>query len=129
MSIPAIVSVHGQRRHRIDEHPPRADLAGFGEQQAVGLLQLLLQHGAGGEDDLDFPFVARAREVPPEMRGVAHDLEGRHLEEHDQPGLVKFRGAAVNELESERRFPAPAGPSTTMTLPRGIRLPEWDRAL
>jgi hypothetical protein len=54
LSVRAIVPVQGQRGHRIDEHPSRADFAGLGEQQAVCLLQLLVQDGTRREDDLDF---------------------------------------------------------------------------
>ena len=110
VAVVAIQTVDRKRRQRIDEHSPRADARRFGEQQAVGLLKLLLQHRPRRENDLDLALTFEVRQVPPELRSVADHLDRRNLEQHDEARLAELGGAPVDELDPQRRL-ATAGPS------------------
>ena len=109
-AIVARLSIRRQGWQGVDEHPPGADLRGFGEQEAIRLLEFLLQHRASGEDDLDLALPLELRKVPSKLRGVADDFEWRDLEQHDQSRLIEFGDTAIDEFQAKRRFSAPCGP-------------------
>ena len=52
-------------------------------------------------------LVLQRRNVPPEPRRIAHEFVRRNLEQHDNARLVEQGGAAIDELDAERRLPAP----------------------
>src|SRR6185369_17258787 len=94
----------------VDEDPARADRRRLVEEEAVRLLDLLLEHLARREDDLEPALALELGQIPAEQRRIANELVGRHLEEHDEAGLAELGGAPVDELHPQGRLPRP-GPA------------------
>ena len=101
---PPFPTALGRAGHAVHEDAPGADRRRLFEEQAVCLLQLLGEHLAGREDDLELARALERRQIPPELRRVADDLVGRHLEQDDDAGLVELSGAAIDELDAQRRL-------------------------
>src|SRR5206468_9077313 len=98
VAVVARLTIRRQGWQGVDEHPPGTDLRGFGQQEAIRLLEFLLQHRARGEDDLDLALSFELRKVPPKLRGVADDFVWGHLEEDDQARLLEFGDSAIDEF-------------------------------
>src|SRR5216683_6532301 len=52
VAVVAMLAVPGKGRERVDEHPSSTNLRGFRQQQAIGLLELMLQNRPGRKNDL-----------------------------------------------------------------------------
>jgi len=97
----------GEPDEAVDEDSPRTNLGGLRKERAVGLLQLLLKDLPCREDDLQSPLTLELAQVPPEERRVANELVRSHFEQDDHARLVELAGAAIHELDPERRLPRP----------------------
>jgi len=97
----------GELDEAVDEDSPRTNLGGLRKERAVGLLQLLLKDLPCREDDLQSPLTLELAQVPPEERRVANELVRSHFEQDDHARLVELAGAAIHELDPERRLPRP----------------------
>ena len=96
--------------HPIDEEAGSAHLGGLLEQETVRLLQFLAEHLARGIDDLHSPLPLERWEIPAQLRGIAHHLLRRDLEEHDKAGLVELACPAIDELDPHGGLACPDGP-------------------
>jgi hypothetical protein len=83
---------------------PRTDLRSLLEEQTVGLLQLLAEHLACREDDFQFVLTLERREIPSKARRIAHKSVWRDFEQDDDAGFSEHAGAAIDELDAQRRL-------------------------
>ena len=100
---------HGPRHEAVDEDAACSDRGRLVEEEAIGLLDLLLEHLPRREDDLEPALALERGQVPAEERRIANELVGGDLEEHDDPGLVELGRAPVDELHAQGRLPRPGG--------------------
>ena len=108
--VPSCVAVpRGPPHEAVDEDAACSDRRGLVEEEAIGLLDLLLEHLARREDDLEPALALELGQVPAEQRRIADELVGGNFEEHDEPGLVELGGAPVDELHSQGRLSRPGG--------------------
>ena len=94
----------------IDEEAGSVHLGGRLEQETVRLLQFLAEHLARRKDDPHSPLPLQRGEIPAQLRGIAHHLFRRDLEEHDKAGLVELACPAIDELDPHGGLACPDGP-------------------
>src|SRR5207244_12761074 len=56
------------------------------------------------------PLPLERWEIPAQLRGIAHHLLRRDLEEHDKAGLVELACPAIDELDPHGGLACPDGP-------------------
>ena len=104
------VPAPGYPGQTVDEDPARAHGRRLGQEHAVRLHDLLLEHTPRRGQDFQTTLRFQRAEVPAKLRGVPDELLRRNLERHDDARLVEVVRAAIHKLDAEGGLSRPRGP-------------------